>query len=139
MAELQAIIDAIIVIQKALAVPTDQKDIQLFTDEPPASIGALPAFVNLEEDSIPDDLAHGRPQITHRIGMHLVFAPASQKYAVRQLRPWIDKVLDAFTPDTTIGGTVREGRIVGITYEPFEWGETAYPAANFLLEVSVDR
>lgn len=139
MAELQAIIDAIIVVQKALVIPSGQDDIKLFTDEPPATISVFPAFVNLEEDSIPDDLTHGHPQITHRIMMHLVFAPAIAKYSVRERRPWLDKVLDAFTPDTTIGATARNAKITLITYDPFSWNGTDYIASNFLLEVEVDR
>lgn len=139
MAELQLIIDAIIVIQKALSVPTDQKDIQQFNDEPPTNLGVLPAFVNEEEGATVDDFAHRHPQITHQIMMRLVFAETTKKYSHRQRRAWVDKVLDAFTPNTTLGDTARNANISNISYDPYELDGTQYTTANFLLEVSVDR
>ena len=49
MAEIDAIIDQIIVLQKAVPLPAGERDIQDATDEPPANLSAFPMFVNVEE------------------------------------------------------------------------------------------
>lgn len=142
MAEIQAVFDAIIVVQKALTPPTDQKGIQQFTDEPPANIGVLPAFLNVDDAGSSDNLAHGHPQATHRILMHLLFSKATQKYPRRQARAWLEKVLAAFPigGSGTIGGTVRDTvRLSWAFDDEFEWGDSEYDALSFVLEVVTDR
>lgn len=141
MAEIQAIIDAIIVVQKALTVPSGQKDIQQFTDEPPASIGVLPAFLNLVANGKSDNRAHGHPQATHNINMHLLFSTATKKYPRRQAHAWLESVMAGFPIAGTIGGTVF--RTLSLEWDfnedDFPWGESLYDALSFVLEVEVDR
>ena len=140
MAEIQAIFDAVIVVQKAMAPPTGQKDIQLFTDEPPRTIGLLPAFLNLDVDGASDDLAHGHPQLAHGIQMHLLFSKATKKYPRRQARAWLEKVLAAFPIGGTIGGTVRNTRSLAWEFDDaLVWGDSEYDGISFLLGVEVDR
>ena len=141
MAEVQAIIDAIIVIQKAMTPPSGQKDIQLFTDEPPASIGVLPAFLNgVGGGGKSHNIAHQHAQVTHRIDMHLLFSAATKKYPRRQARAWLEKVMTAFPIAGTVGGSVRTTTRLEYSFEDdFAWGESLYDALSFVLEVEVDR
>lgn len=140
MAEVQAIIDAIIVIQKAMTPPSGQKDIQLFTDEPPASIGVLPAFLNLEGDGESERHTHSQAKVTHRINMHLLFSGVTNKYPRRQARAWLEKVMTAFPIAGTVGGSVRTTTRLEYSFEDdFAWGESLYDALSFVLEVEVDR
>ncbi len=141
MSEINAIIDAIIVVQKALSVPSGLKDIQQFTDEPPASIGVLPAFLNgVAGDGESHNIAHLHAQVTHRIDMNLLFSKATSKYPRRQARAWLESVMAGFPISGTIGGSVRN--TVSLSYEfddAFEWGESLYDALTFEIEVEVDR
>ncbi len=143
MSELQAIIDAIVVIQKALTPPTDTKAITNAYDEPPDhAIGtaSFPAVINLEEDGESRDHAHGHAEVQHTIGMHLLLGAATVKYNVRVRRQWLEIWLAAFNFANTIDGTVR--LIVSplaFDYEPYDWNGTNYAAINFTLEVLSDR
>lgn len=144
MAELDNIIDAIIVIQETVVTPSGLKNIALFTDEPPATITVFPAFLNLEDDTTPEDLAQNHQQLVHRIWMRLLFAASSEKYAVRDRRQWLEPVFAKFMPTntlpgTTLGDTVRTSRITLVDYDPFEWNGSPYIASSFLLEAEVDR
>ena len=140
MAEVQAIFDAIIVVQKAMTPPAGQKDIQLFTDEPPRTIGLLPAFLNLDQDGSSELAAHDHAQATHGILMHLLFSSATKKYPRRQARAWLEKVQVAFPIAGTIGDTVhRINRLAWAFDDEFEWGDGEYDALSFVLEVTTDR
>lgn len=142
MAELQAIIDAIVTLQKAITPPTGQKAIKNAWDEPPGDIGAaaFPCVVNLEEPGESRDHAQGHPEVLHTIGMHLLFSSASGKYSVRARRAWLEKFLSTFTiGGNTLSGTVRTVRSLEFDYSPFAWNNTDYAGINFTMEVISDR
>lgn len=143
MAELQTIIDAIVVIQKALTPPTDTKAIKNAYDEPPdhaIGTGSFPCVVNLEEEGESRDRAHRNAEVQHTIGMHLLFSAATKKYSVRVRRQWLEIWLVAFAPGVTLGGTVDPMLApLAFDYTPYDFDGTDYAAINFTMEVISER
>lgn len=140
--------DAIVAMQKAVPVPSGEKDIALATDEPPEDISVFPSFVNVEEVT---DVTHGasRRQETHIINMHLLFEKADVTYSVRSRRAWIKNVRDTFDTNLRLFlATVAQchyARVSRVEYHddlpfntPLAIGDHEYNAATFVLEVLVD-
>ena len=139
MSELQDIIDAIVVIQKALTPPTGTKAIKNAYDEPPDhAIGtaSFPAVINLEEEGESRDRSARTREVLHTIGMHLLLSAATTKYSVRVRRQWLEIWLVAFAPGVTIGGTVDPMLApLPFDYTPYDFNGTDYAAINFTMEV----
>ena len=137
MAELQAIIDAIVVIQVTITPPTGEKDIAVATDELPTDLTLFPMFLNVETRTGLEYGVNLRVQ-RHEIDMHLVFGTAEKKYSMRSRRAWVEAVMAAFIDNVTLGGTVTQAMITEVTYDtPLQWNETAYMAATFRLAAEV--
>ncbi len=140
--ELPDFMDALATLQRGISAPLGSKAIQSATAEPQAQVGVFPSFINVEESSRAYDLTHSSKEAVHTVGMHLVFARGEQKYAVRMRRLWWEAVIDAIEADPTLSGTCIKAEIAAdqeATYEPFEWGQEQYVAANFTLEVRCGR
>lgn len=138
MAEIQDIIDQLLVVQNAITPPTGLKDVTCY-DEPPAGVLTFPVFYNAEDGISAIDRSPSRRVLTYDIGMHLLFARADQKYGVRERRQWVKKVLDAFDKALTLGGNIHLGAIETVDFEPFELGDVSYIAANFQIAAQVDE
>lgn len=142
-ADLQNIIDAIIVVQKTVSTPSGQKAIQAYYDEPPAALGKIsPVFVNVEEgiEAIDVWVSQGR-NIDYIINMHLLFTPGEQKYSVRARRTWVLPVINAFGAKTQLDGSISElkiARIRAVDFDPILFGSTEYPAITFELAVRME-
>lgn len=106
------------------------------TDEPPSPIGVFPCLVNMEEASVPESKAGSSERLwRHRIGVHLLFGTADEKYSVRARRQWIELITDALDDDAALGDTAIGCEVVEVNYDPFEWAGGEYISANFELEV----
>ncbi|HZP94289.1 MAG TPA: hypothetical protein VFB20_15620 [Burkholderiales bacterium] len=137
-AQIQDIMDALVTMQQAIAIPGGGlHDLQAF-DEPPASVAAFPVFVNIETGIQNVQLSGSHRHIEHLIDMHLLFAPTDQKYSVRERRLWVQAVLDAFGGKIRLGLSGAVGRIESVTYDPFALNDVEYIAATFSLRVLVD-
>jgi hypothetical protein len=141
--ELQDLMDALVTAQKAITPPAGAKDIANVTEEPLGQIVVFPAFVNVERETVLTTASHGASTryATHLIDMHLVFSPADRKYAVRQMRPWVEAVLDALDKHTLFTDAFAS-EITTVDFEPLEWPPNSnifYRAANFELQTRVLR
>lgn len=140
--DLQQIIDDIIVAQKTIATPTDEKKIAEYYDEPPGSVSTFPCFVNVEESlEGPVSWGAGGRRVDYVIAMSLLFAATDQKYSVRSRRKWVKPVLDAFGKKTLLNDSagVGESAIEGADFEPVTFGQTEYVAVTFRLGVRVQE
>lgn len=140
--DLQQIIDDIIVVQKTIATPTDEKAIAKFYDETPGSVSVFPCFVNKEEEwDGPGEWGAGGRSILYTIKMQFVFAAAEQKYSERSLRKWHRPILDAFGKNVKLNDSAGIGAswIVGGDFEPVTFGQTEYIAAIYRLTVRVQE
>ncbi len=138
MAELQAIIDAIVVIQNAITPPAGEKGVTVY-DEPPEAAAVYPSFVNVERET--EELSHtvGPVLIPYIIDMHLIFGAFDQKYAYRSKRKWIQLVYEAFATNYKLGATVKESRLQSMDFHPngLTYGEIEYHAVTFVLRAVV--
>lgn len=140
--DLQNIIDQIVIVQKTISEPANEKAIAAFYDEIPAQVTTFPAFINVEESAEQDMWNPGGRRIDYVIAMHLLLAQSSQKYSVRSRRAWTRPVLDAFGAKVTLSGAtgVAEARIQGIDFDldfQFQPESHTYIAATFRLGVTV--
>ena len=131
-----SIIDAIVLIQKAITTPTGEKDLADAFDEPPAQIVNFPTFVNIER-SVSAVGNSGLRELNWVIDMMLLFAPSEQKYSVRSRRLWVQAVIDKFCTKLTLLGTVSAVYGMEMSYEPVLLGETEYVAATFTITANV--
>jgi len=137
--DLQNIMDQIVVVQKEITTPTDQKAIAQFYDEPPGSVSVFPCFVNLEESTEVSNWNTSGRRTDYIIAMHLLFAAANQKYGVRARRTWVRPLKDAFGKRITLAGAtnVTQAILQGEDFDPVTFGQTEYIAVTFKLEVLV--
>lgn len=141
--EIQDVIDGIRAVQAEIAAPTGEKAIAEYWDEPPTQITQYPCFVNIEQPAVQFQINGNHREFTRTVDMHLLFGPASQKYAVRARRKWELPVLDAFATryhlkdpgvDAPLAG-INWARIEEIHYEPVQLNESEYIAVTFALNV----
>ena len=137
MAELQAIFDAIVTIQKEITPPTGEKDIADASDELSVDLMLFPYFLNVETETAIEYGVNLRIQ-KHQIDMHLVFGTADKKYAMRSRRAWVQAVLNAFVDNVLLGGTVTQAMITNVSHDtPLPWNESYYMVATFRLAAEV--
>jgi len=141
--ELQDFMELLATAQQAIAPPAGAKDIALATDEPPAQIMTFPCFVNIEREVRPSSImgSSSLRHFVHIIEMHLLFAPADRKYAMRERRPWLEPIFDALDKDNALTGAYG-CEILGATYDNWEYPPDSgvqYAAINFELAVSVEK
>lgn len=136
--EVQDVMAGIVRTQRKIAPPEGQKKATV-PDEPPASIGAFPFWLNLLE-RLPIEargMGFTSRHVRQRWGLHLLFSPAKDaKYAYRERFHWVKPVLDAFDADPKLDGSCVQAEIVDVTLEPpLDWNETEYIALTFIMEV----
>ena len=140
--DIQNIIDKIIVVQKTITKPADEKAIATYYDEQPVSVPIFPAFVNVDEaiDQQVEWNTGGR-RVDYLIAMHLVFALSDQKYSDRTRRTWTRPVLDAFGKKITLSGAtgVAKAIIQGAEFGRITIGEAEYWGSTFRLGVIVEE
>lgn len=146
--DLSNIVDQIIVVQKTIVTPANEKAIAVYYDERPASISIFPAFVTVPEGWAGAEWNSGGRKLPYSIWMHLCFTTADKKYSDRSMRAWVRAVGDKFhdavvDPSHNALGSatgVAETAIPDATFDtPFELGEgQSYIAASFRLEVIVE-
>ncbi len=138
MAELQAIIDEIVVIQKAITKPTGEKGVTVY-DEPPETPVVFPSFINVERAT--ETIEHGPSFmiLPYIIDMHLVFGAFDKKYSYRSKRKWIVKARDAFAAKLTLNATATSAMILEMDFHPegFTYGGVEYDAITFVLHATV--
>ena len=137
MAELQDIIDQIVIIQKAITPPTGEKDVTVY-DEPPATPMVFPSFINVERET--EELNYVAPIIIpYSIDMHLIFGTFDKGYAYRSKRLWIQPVREAFATNGTLNGTVNWAWLQRMDFHPegFTYGGVEYHASTFILQATV--
>ncbi len=137
--DLQNIMNQIVVVQKEITTPTNQKPIQHFYDEPPGAVSTFPCFINVVESTEISNWPTSGRRADYIIAMHLLFAAASQKYSVRARSTWVRPVKDAFGKRLTLAGAtgVVQAMLQGEDFEPVTFGQTEYIAVTFKLEVLV--
>ncbi len=138
MAELQAIIDEIVIIQNAITPPTDEKDVTVY-DEPPETPTVYPSFINVERDTETIEHSPSFMITPYIIDMHLVFGAFAKKYAYRSKRKWLQKVRDAFAAKLTLNATATSAMILELDFHPdgFTYGGVEYDATTFTLHATV--
>ncbi len=141
MAELQDIIDQIVIIQNAITPPTNEKGVTVY-DEPPETPVVYPSFINVERDT--EELINtvgrtGPIVIPYIIDMHLVFGAFDKKYSYRSKRKWIQLVHEAIATNLKLGNTVKEARLQTMDFHPggFTYGGVEYHAITFTLRAVV--
>jgi hypothetical protein len=141
MAELQAIIDAIVTVQNAITPPTGEKGVTVY-DEPPEVAAVYPSFINVERET--EELSNtvgrrGPIVIPYIIDMHLIFGAFDKKYSYRSKRKWVQPVHEAIATNLKLGGTVKEARLQNMDFHPngLTYGEIEYHAVTFTLRAVV--
>lgn len=131
--ELQDVIDALVVIERAITAPSGEKETFEVYDEIPTSIATYPAFFNTER-ALTTDGASGLREGLWTFDVHLIFAPLEQKYSIRSRRRWVQAVINALHQHLTLGGTVSSIYTIQVDYEPVRFYDTDYLAANFEID-----
>lgn len=139
MAEIQAVIDQIVILQKAVPTPTNEKDIQEAYDEPPDSVGVFPCFLNVEESGEQEFPSGNWGYLIYTVNMHLLFAPATQKYSIRSRRKWVKPVLKHFRENVSLNNTAAVSWVANWDHNPVEWNGMEYIAATFNLRVKAQE
>ncbi len=137
MAELQDIIDQIVLIQKDVTPPTGEKDVTVY-DEPPEAVQVFPSFLNIERET--EELNYMAPIIIpYIIDMHLIFGAFDKKYAYRSKRLWIQPVRVAFATNGHLNGSVNGAWLHRMDFHPegFTYGAIEYDAITFTLQATV--
>ena len=136
---LAAIMAAIADVQQAITPPLGQRGIQLATDEPPDNLDVFPTFANYETTT---DVKRLRTfgtlalnELEHYIDMALIFAPADGKYSVRERRPWVPAVLDAFRVNPSLNDTCDGAYVETVDHRAAHFGGMEYPGLTFRLHV----
>src|SRR3972149_2362444 len=113
--EIQDVLDAIVVLQKAVPAPTGEKDITHAYDEQPESASTFPCFINID----------------------LCFEQGSGIYADRSRRLWYQAVMDYFDQHQGLNDTAHWSAIERAAFdEPLQITETLrYPGIKFELKV----
>jgi len=135
--QIQDVIDALVTLQGQIAAPGGG-NVAAAYDEPPAAVAKFPSFVNIENGLVNIQLSGSHRHVEHLINMHLLFAPADQKYSVRERRVWVQAVLDAFGGRMRLGLPQTVARIEETAYDPVTLGDMEYIAATFTLRALVD-
>lgn len=136
--EIQDVMDKLVALQLAVPAPIGEKDIAEASDEPDAVVGGLPAFRNIEAETIEISRAAQLRTVTTYVDMALLFAPGEQKYSVRSRRKWELAVLNHFDQSLRLDNEqspVQYSAIEAIDRRPVRVGETEYVASTFRLRV----
>lgn len=99
----------------------------------PSSINAFPCFVNFP-DSGDMNVTPSRRETRHTIRMLLYMSKADTIVSDKNLRPFIEKVLDKFDENVTIGGKCSYSRIRHYDYGMLMVGNVQYLGISFELE-----
>ncbi|HAM39886.1 MAG TPA: hypothetical protein DCP69_00735 [Candidatus Omnitrophica bacterium] len=136
--EIQDVLDAIVVLQKAVPAPTGEKDITHAYDEQPESASTFPCFINIvREVGEFKRQSAARQQGAAIIDMYLCFEQGSGIYADRSRRLWYQAVMDYFDQHQGLNDTAHWSAIERAAFdEPLQITETLrYPGIKFELKV----
>jgi hypothetical protein len=143
MAEIQSVIDEIVILQNAVPTPSGERDIQMAYDEPPETFGIFPCFVNLEQRGFQSFPTGNWGYLDYIVNMHLIFSAAAPKYAMRSRRLWVLPVIKHFRQNVSLNNTCALSKIEEWSYSPedtsFAWNGTEYVAINFVLRIKAQE
>lgn len=143
MAQIQDVLDQVVILQNAIPTPTNERDIQVAYDEPPETFATFPCFVNLERRGTQYFPSGNWGYLDYIIEMHLVFAAAGGKYSHRSRRKWVFPVIQHFRNNVSLNNTCALSVMEEWNYSPeddaFVWNGVEYVSARFVLRIKTQE
>ncbi len=104
----------------------------------PESLAELPCFLNFpasgELEQAPNLLI-----VTHTIRMQLFVRRGDLSSAEKELRPFVDRVIETFCKNIRLDGSVEYSKLRRYEYGVLTWGETPYLGITFELDATVKQ
>lgn len=100
----------------------------------PEALNELPATVIVPDEGDLDwPRKPSQRQTTHNTVLSLYVSRSDLPSADQALKPWVDKIVDLFDQNITLGGTTFNAGIVKYKYGHMEYAGTSYLGVTFTL------
>lgn len=133
-AEVQEVIDQIVLIQESITPPDGLKSLRCYDEPPGHTVLNFPSLVNVESRIEDIDRGPSRRQQTLFVDMHLLLAQKDQKYSMRERRLWVQAILDKFDTELQLNGHASIATVRSVDFDSIEL-DTEYLGATFELGV----
>lgn len=118
-------------------IEADIEGVKVVNDKAPATMNAFPQFVNFPAGSPkPIDRRPSARWITHSVIMELHVTDQVHPDAEALLRPFLERVLDAFDAKLTLNGSASNSQITNYKYGILTYNGQPHLGISFTLEAT---